>query len=41
MDQSEIIEDVKSKMERSVKRQEQVQAIVRAQNPSMGMFIEY
>ena len=38
MEQSELIDDVKSKMERSVKRQEQVQAIVRAQNPSMGMF---
>ena len=38
MDQSQIIDDVKSKMERSVKRQEQVQAIVRAQNPSMGLF---
>jgi hypothetical protein len=38
MEQSELIDDVKGKMERSVKRQEQVQAIVRAQNPSMGMF---
>ena len=37
-DQAELIDDVKGKMERSVKRQEQVQAIVRAQNPSMGMF---
>lgn len=38
MSQTELVDDVKSKMERSVKRQEQVQAIVRAQNPQMGMF---
>jgi hypothetical protein len=38
MEQSELIDDVKGKMERSIKRQEQVQTIVRAQNPSMGMF---
>jgi ribA/ribD-fused uncharacterized protein len=38
MEQGELIDDVKSKMERSVKRQEQVQDILRAHNPSMGMF---
>ncbi|MGL4253844.1 MAG: hypothetical protein ACRCR2_07355, partial [Fusobacteriaceae bacterium] len=38
MEQNEIIEDVKSKMNRSIKRQEQVESILRAQQPSKAIF---
>ena len=38
MEQSQIIDDVKSKMQRSIKRQEQVESILRAQQPPAGAF---
>jgi hypothetical protein len=38
MEQAELIDDVKSKMNRSIKRQEQVESIIRAQQPSKAIF---
>jgi hypothetical protein len=38
MEQAELVDDVKSKMNRSIKRQEQVESIIRSQQPSKAIF---